>query len=447
MPVRRTLGILAATAVAATFASTATISVAAGAWTAPKRIPGTTGLANPIGSTAPNGTDAVVWLEATGVGTQNDVHAKVRVPGHAKWRSVPVRLKGSFLQDMVVVPTPGGDFWAAYQRSVPAGGTQVYLTRLDSSARRWSKPVKVFKDDGYYHGGPSIALGGDGTLVVAAYAPPKDPPAGDPVYRVAVAARKPAGGWQTRFLSPSDTHAGGAEAAANDAGDVIVSFIQGYDLAELRVRAATREHGTSQWKVVSLSSAGDSQRARAAIGDDGTAVVVWAASATSPHEIWMSTKEVDRRLDPWVGRRVITGADLVVDAHAVVTPHGQVTVVWRQSSAGQTILRSRHLSGSTLGSPRQLSPDGRVAELDALVQRPDGKAALLYQLFTPTIDSLGLRFRTLKNGVPGKVAELTGDEAADGDANSEALGIDRASRATIIYTRGTYPDTDFAWLG
>ena len=61
--------------------------------------------------------------------------------------------------------------------------------------------------------------------------------------------------------------------------------------------------------------------------------------------------------------------------------------------------------------------------------------------------SLGLLFRTLRNGVPGSVTELVGDESTDGRVNSASLGLDAHGHSTIIYTRGTYPDTDFVWLG
>lgn len=412
------------------------------------RIPGTAGQANPISSTAPNGTDVAVWATTGATPTENIVQAKVRLAGRSQWRSVPVRLRGSFLQGIVIAPTPGGDFWAAYQQNVAGGGQQVFVTKLNSRSRRWSTPSRMFTNqDANFHAGPDLALAGDGTLVVSAYAPPKEPPPGDPVYRVAVGTRSPGSPWKSRFLSPIDKHAGGADIAVNAAGDVAVSFIEGYNLADMTVRAAARAHGRkATWELGTLSAPGDSQRAHAAIGDNGTAAVVWSATSTSFNAIRLATRDVRRRLDPWVGRDIITGVPVGTDVNAVVTRQGQVTTFWRQSGGGTTAIWSRHLAGDTLGSAVQLTPDGEVAEFDALRQRPDGKAVLLYQRFTPAIDSLGLQFRTLQNGVPGPVQVLTGDEATDGDANSESLGIDAASQATVIYTRGTYPDTDFAWL-
>ena len=86
-----------------------------------------------------------------------------------------MRLKATYLQDMVIAPTPDGDFWVAYQRG-DFGKQNVMVSRLNSSARTWSKPVRSFTDPAYDHAGPRLARTGDGTLVVAAYARPLDPP-------------------------------------------------------------------------------------------------------------------------------------------------------------------------------------------------------------------------------------------------------------------------------
>jgi hypothetical protein len=300
-------------------------AAAAVPWTAPRRLPGTVGLANPIAATAPDGTDVVVWLEGTGIGTENEVHAKVRVPGSGgRWRDVAIRPRGSFLGGLVLAPTPTGDFWAAYQRDVSGGGQEVFVSRLDPGSRTWSKPVKVFQQPDYEHAGPAIGRAGDGTLVVAAYAPPKEPPPGDPTYRMAIALRKPGGTWKGRFLSPVDQHAVGHDLEVNAAGDIVVSFIQGYALATMTVRAATRGHGpAAEWKIRTLSAAGDSQRAHAAIGEDGTAAVVWSATSTSFDAIRMGTIEADRRLAPWVFRDVVTATPIAIDAYPVVSPRGR----------------------------------------------------------------------------------------------------------------------------
>ena len=447
--IRRVLRVLAAATVVVAPVSAAfeMPAWAATAWTTPRHIPGSTGQANPIGATARDGTSVVVWAVGTGVGTLNAVHARVRLAGRATWRDVPGPLTGSYLQGIVVIPASGGDFWIAYERELSDGFPQVFVSKLDSSARRWSSPERVFGQRDYGHGGPSIGRAGDGTLVVAAYAPPKVPPPGDPVYRVAVATKAPGGAWHGRFLTHADTYAGSQRVAVNSHGDIVVSFIQGYHVGTFTVRASTKAHGShATWETRTLSATGDGQFADPTIDAHGTAAVVWTDNVTQK-TVRLSTIHVEAAHPAWVRRDVITEtAAFTVEPHAVIAPSGHITVVWRRSTGPEVTLWARTLAHGSFDAAEQLSPSGEVAEFDGLRQRPDGKAALLYQAFTPGISSLGLRFRTLSDGVPGPEKQLTGDEATDGDSNSEYLGIDGHSRATVIYTRGSYPHTDFAWL-
>jgi hypothetical protein len=395
---------------------------------------------------APDGTDLVARLvDGTGA-FANAVKGQIRLPGETRWRRVPKGPNGTYLGVTDIAPTTAGDFWMTYVTG--SGDYRSYIVKLDSYTRTWSRPVRLFKDQkNYYHGSPELELSVDGTLVVSAYAPPKVDPPGDPVARLAVGRHSRGGTWKNRFLSPADKFASGAHLAGNRTGDVVVSFIQGYNLGDMRVRAASRAHGKhSEWKVSTLSVAGDSQRAHPAIGTDGTAAVVWSAPSTGTNAIRMATRELRRDTAPWVGRDVVTAPSVDIDAHAVVNRKGETTAVWRQGGGGTTALWSRHLDSTGWGAPVQLTPNGEIAEFDALVQRPDGKAALLYQRFTPTIDGLAVETRTLRQGQPGVVQQLIGDEATDGASNSEFLGIDAASHGTMIYTRGDFPDTDFAWL-
>jgi hypothetical protein len=106
---------------------------------------------------------------------------------------------------------------------------------------------------------------------------------------------------------------------------------------------------------------------------------------------------------------------------------------------------SRYLHGATFDPAVQISRTAENAALDALRLLPNGRAAVLYQRFAPGAHSLGMDYRTIKNGAPAAVVPITGDEIVDGDANSQWLSFDAASQATVIYDRGTSPDVDFAW--
>ncbi|MCZ3388996.1 MAG: hypothetical protein LH645_07695 [Actinomycetia bacterium] len=441
-----------ALAVVATVGASALVAPGAsaqlpGPWGTPKRIPGSAGLVNPVSAVAADGTDLVTWL-VDGSGTfGNAVLGKVRLPGETEWKRVPVGPDGSFLGVTDIAPTASGDFWMTYQTG--AGNYTSYLIKLDAQTRRWSEPVRLFKDqDNHFHASSEIAITADGTLVVTAVSPPKVDPPGDPVARLSVGIHSPGGTWQNRFLTPADKFANAQHLAVNPAGDVVISFIQGYNLPDMTVRAATKAKGkNSEWKVSTISTAGDSQRVHPTIGVDGTAAVVWTATSQTFDAVRMATREVRRPLAPWVARDVVSGSLVSTDAYGVVNRQSETTAVWGQRSGGTLTIWSRHLDDSGLGGAVQLTPTGEYAELNALVQRPDGKAALLYQRFTPAFDGLAVEFRTLSQGVPGPVQQLFGDEATNGASNGEVIGVDARSHGTMIYTRGTYPDTDFAWLG
>jgi hypothetical protein len=444
MSARLRVSMLAAIAVVATAAVSpvAADAKAPPGWTSPQRIPGTAGLFNPAGYAAPDGTDLVLWGEGAG-GTENQVRAKVRLSGRDGWLNVPVRLHGSFLGITDVEPTAAGDFWVVYQ--VNAGPYASYLAKLDSRARHWSKPVALFRDQvDHYHGSPRIESESDGTLVVTAYSPLI---AGGGEARVSVGVRPTGGHWHNRFLSPPGHFAFPPDLSVNPSGDILISFIQESDLADMIVRAATKAHRRhATWKTSTLSVPGDSQRVHSAIGADGTAVAVWTATSSTFDAVRMATRDVRRPLAPWVEQDVVTSTPVSTDAYGLVDPHGNVTALWSQNSAGTITIWSRYLHGATLDPAVQLSPLGESAGQRGFAALPNGRAAVLYQRFAPGGHSLGMDYRTLKNGTPGPAVPVVGDETTDGDANSQWLSFDAASQATIIYNRGTNPDVDFAWL-
>jgi hypothetical protein len=442
--VRSPLLIAAALVAAAALAQPPAAAKAPRAWTPPARIPGTAGLFNPFGATAPDGTDLVLWGESTDVPLENRVRAKVRLPGRATWVNVPPRLHGQYLGVSDVEPTPSGDFWVVY--TVNAGPYESYIVRLDTRNRRWTKPVRLFQDQTeYYHGSADIERAGDGTLVVTAYSPLI---AGGGEARVAVGIRHPGRPWLDRFVSPAGHFANPADLSVNASGDILVSFLQENTLPTMTVRAATRAHGKhAKWQTSTLSTPGDSQRVHSGLGNDGTAAVAWTATSTSPFEaVRMSTRNVRRASAPWVGHDVVTGSSVSTDAYAVVGPHGDATALWSENDAGIFTLWSRTLDGSTLQSPVQLSRVGESAALTAIAALPNGRTAVLYKRLGSGGHSLGTDYRTMSDGAAGPAVSIIGDETVDGDTGAQWLGVDAASQATDIYGRGTNPDVDFAWL-
>ncbi|HET7530460.1 MAG TPA: hypothetical protein VFJ98_05830 [Mycobacteriales bacterium] len=408
-------------------------------WTPVAYVAGTTDVFNHVSSTAANGTDAVVWVANDTTGVRID--ARVRLAGTTAWRGVTPRVRQAVsAQDLVLTPTPAGTFFLAWVRYT-GGHPEVLSMTLDPRSRTWSKPLQVFHDTGYGHAGPDVAIAADGTIGVTAYARP-DTSSNPPVYRVVVGMRHPDGSWHHRFLTPVDKHSTGERISANPAGDFLVSWIEGYNLSEMTVRAATRHHGADQpWRFATLSDPGDSQRVHQAIGRDGTAAVIWSATSQSFNAIRMSTTKISTGAPTWSRQDVVTSTPIGIDAYAAVYKTGHVSALWSQG--GQ--LWTRLLSGGTLGGPVQLSATGHTGVLASLVMQPNGRAAVLYHQYSGS-DNEGLRLRTLTDGVPSAEVVLT--DYFNGDANQERLGINAANRHNVVWTRGAFPNpTDVASMG
>lgn len=417
-------------------------------WTAPQAIPGTNGEVNPTAATAPDGTDVVLWAKSGAVPSQNVVYGKVRLPGRTAWLPLPATLKGPYLTVGAIVGAPNGDFWVLLSKE-SGGGAVSLLTQLSTRTQRWSTPVPLFTGQtANFHTPTGLALTGNGTLVVTASAPPKVPPPGDPVYRVAVTTKAPGGRWVSAFLSPIDKMASAREVTVNAAGDILVSFIQGYQLSTMTVWAATKPRGSSTWTKTAVSAPGDAQRTRASLAPDGTAGVVWAAPASGPFTaVRLATRNVRSAAGPWVVRDVAAGGNVDIEPLVLAGNGGRATTVWRALAGGTAPLWVRQFDGVNLGAATRVTPAGEVAELNALARVPGGTGLLVYQRFTPAIVGIASEAVTLTNGVADPPSSLIGAEATFGDTNGEQVSVDAAGHGTLVYTQGTYPATTLSWVG
>lgn len=407
-------------------------------WTDPQRIPGTLGASSQVSATSPDGADAVTWVVQEGP-DDVEIRARLRPAGSTVWQAVPVRVDNKpSVQDLDMAPTPDGDFWLAWVQygALP----RVFAMRLDAATGRWTKPFQVFDNSQYGNGQPSVAVGGNGTVLIGSYAQPKES-ASPPRYRASVAVRQK-GDWTTQFLSPVDDFAGAVEVDANDKGQLLASFVQGYDVVDKTVHAALRGAGPqTSWDVQPVSVAGDAQNVRVDLGEGGKAAVAWGAPASSPTDVRITTASVSGAT--WNRRDVVTGIDLTDLPTPAVSADGDVTTVWSESTGGQRELWSRYLTGGSFYPFVQLSPGGVSAWLAALEPRPDGTSVALYDEYTSGgASSLGLRLVTMTGAFPGVPVELT--TSADSPAVDESLGVTAANRSTVIWKRGTAPDADLA---
>ncbi len=438
------LAVVALTGPAAHSAAAARLQPAG--WSPPTAIPGTAGQANPVASTAPDGSEVVLWAVPGSASPENTVRARLRSPGSTTWRRLPSPMVDKPYGGVIaVVPTVKGDFWATFTWFGQIGISEVYVSRLDAGTRQWTKPTRVFHDADYGHESPSLAISDNGTVFIAATAVPHTF-TNPPQYRAEVATRSPGSRWRTTFLSPVNKHAYTMNLVANPKGQAAFSFIQGYDLSAMRVRAATRGAGAkATWNVADLSVAGDAQRAYTAIGADGTAAVEWNAPSTGAQTVRLATL-ANAGGDSWTVSDAVTGGGSNSATFPVVTPDGVVTALWETFNNPNSLLYARQLTGGSWGTATPYSQGGFRSVLQSAVVRPGGSVALLYHQFSnPGTVNEGLRLRVTDHGVLG--SEVTVSDAGDGSANSVWLGVDAALGNHLVWTRGDYPDTDFVTMG
>jgi hypothetical protein len=108
------------------------------------------------------------------------------------------------------------------------------------------------------------------------------------------------------------------------------------------------------------------------------------------------------------------------------------------------LLYARELDGGTWGAAAPFSTAGMRGTLHSAMPRPDGTVAVVYHQFSAGLANEGLRYRVIDHGVPGSELVLT--NAGDGSANGVWLGVDAAGGNHLLWTRGDYPDTDFATM-
>jgi len=406
-------------------------------WTPPARIPGTSGVFNHESATAPDGTDADVWV-AQNASDEIVVRGRVRLPGTESWRKVDPYLTDA-AQDIKLVGDRSGDFWVTWVRYNPNTGIpQVIVARINSERAAMTTPQTIFDGADYGHQLPLVAVSDRGTVFVAATAQPKVS-SNPPRYRAEVGVKAPGAPWRTRFLSPADDFAVARSLAVSPAGHAVVAFRQGYETAASRIRAATRPAGSSTWMVNNVSAAGDGQTVKAAIGPEGTAAVTWNAPASGQDIVRLSYRDVTTD-DPWTGTDLVTGPGLHQVEQPVVDEDGYITTFWWDGS-----IWARQVQDGVLFTPEKVSPDGIRSDVRDVVMGNQGLVGLLYQSYNGSIQNQGLRFRWVDHGAAYAEQVLT--LSSDGEANTVQLGLDAADRANVVWAAGVSPVYELRSMG
>lgn len=407
-------------------------------WTEPQPLPRTSGAVNQESATAPDGTDAVIWVAGV-ADSQVAIRGRIRRPGTDNWVTVKAYVTDA-AQNLALVGDRHGDFWVTWVRyNSDTGIPQVLLSRLDSDAAKLTTPRQPFSAKKYGHEIPAVAVTYGGAVFVSATASTKVS-TNPPVYRAQIGIKRPGQPWSTRYLSPIDVHAVTRSLAVSPKGHAVVAFTQGYELGQMRVRAATRPAGPGDaWTVSNVSPAGDGQIAKAAIGPDGTAAVTWNAPSTGSEIVRLAFRDVTSA-DDWVSTDLVTGPGVHRMEQPVVDSEGFITTFW-----WSTQIWARQVQDGVLLTPNTVSPGGVRSDVRGVQMGNAGRSALLYQSYDGGINNLGLRFRWVDHGLAYEELVLT--TGSDGSANTVQLGLDAADQLNVVWTAGDYPATELQSMG
>ena len=128
-------------------------------------------------------------------------------------------------------------------------------------------------------------------------------------------------------------------------GSIVISYIDGYDTAQMRIGVAVRGP-SGPWRTSFLSAEGSSQVARVAAGPDGTVAVGWTTPVLGADTVRLATLDASAAGARWAKRTVVSGI-VAGDPTPVVEPSGAVLIIYSDSSVSGRFLASRRDRKST----------------------------------------------------------------------------------------------------
>jgi hypothetical protein len=221
--------------------------------------------------------------------------------------------------------------------------------------------------------GPEVAAGPDGAVTAVWYR--RD----GRNSRVQVATLAPNEHWSPpRDLSLPGEDASDPEVAMGDRGTAVVVW-RGWDGAHYRVQASSRgENG--QWSApVTLSRAGeDAWDPQVAMGPHGMAVVAWRRSDVTGHQVQATTRVA---YGPWSSAVMLsTVGDDAWDPEVAVGSDSTATVVWsRSDGSNQRVQATTRAPNGSWSSPVTLSEAGADAWNPKVAVGSDGAATAVWR--------------------------------------------------------------------
>ena len=217
------------------------------------------------------------------------------------------------------------------------------------------------------------------------------------------------------------------------------------------VEAASRLPGSATWaRALELVRPGIDSRPQAAIGPDGSSIVVLVHDIGEDRVLEASFRR--SRLGAWPEPLDLSEVTHRVGGHpAAFDAWGNVTVAWAETDGnGRTVVRAkqRDAASGVWGGPLALSrPDGDAPGGPSLAVNAAGDAVVAWTLAGP--DGRVVQ-ATLRRGPAGPWSALV-DLSAPGAELDLSVAIDAAGDASVVWTRGSvegaFRPAGGSWVG
>jgi hypothetical protein len=248
--------------------------------------------------------------------------------------------------------------------------------------------------------------------------------------RVQVATRAPNDDWSPpRDLSLTGEDASDPEVAMGDRGTAVVVWRR-WDGAHYRVQASSRGEDGKWSTPVNLSKAGeDAWDPQVAIGPHGMAVVAWRRSDAIGQQVLATTR---MSYGPWSSPVMLSavGGD-AWDPQVAVGSDSTAMVAWSRSvGANKRVQATTREPNGSWSSPVTLSEAGADAWNAHVVVGPDGAATAVWRAEGGGNDRIQASSRTAK-GVWSTPATLS---SVSGNVHNPKLAVDSAGTVTAIWS-------------
>ena len=309
---------------------------------------------------------------------------------------------------------------------IVAGGN---VSNINAHFRRFVTPepwpaATSLSGEGQDAWGPQVAAGPDGAVTAVWYR--RD----GRNSRVQAATLAPDEDWSPpRDLSLPGEDASNPEVAMGDRGTAVVVWRE-WDGAHYRVRASSRGNNGNWSAPVTLSTAGeDAWDPQVAMGPHGMAVVAWRRSDGTGHQVLATTRVA---YGPWSSPVMLStvGGD-AWDPQVAVGSDRTAIVVWsRSDGSNEHVQATTRAPNGSWSSPVTLSEAGGDARNAQVAVGSDGAATVVWRHWDGSSDRIQASSQPA-SGVWSTPATLS---TVSGDAYDPQVAVDPDGMVTAVWS-------------